>query len=185
MKTAIAPSALALCMALSLDAACSGSGPSGNAPALDGGSPEGGFDAGPSPDAARAFDVATPDASQGDEDDDAGSCGLPRTALGAACDACVQTNCEPAWCTCADESASSPDGGSSGAEAGSPDGAAPGGGCLGYAQCVESCVADDAGSPTDCFQTVCALAAYTPTQQQGGHAFLDCLVQYCAMECGE
>jgi len=71
------------------------------------------------------------------------------------------------------------------ADAGGPGGATGEGGCQGYAQCVEGCVARDAGSPTACFQTVCAIAAYTPTAQQAGHAFLDCLVQYCASECGE
>jgi hypothetical protein len=58
-------------------------------------------------------------------------------------------------------------------------------GCLGYAKCVEQCVADDAGTPTSCFQTVCALATYTSTEEQEGQAFLDCLVQYCAPDCGE
>jgi hypothetical protein len=194
MKTAprsLASSALVLCIALSLDAgACGGSEASGQAAAPDAGASEGGAGADASSDAASALDTASEDASLADGDDDDGSCGVPGTTLGTACDACVQTNCEPAWCTCADESADAADGGiadggSAEAEAGTADGAAVGMGCVGYAKCVESCVAADAGSPTDCFQTVCAVGAYTPTQQQGGHAFLDCLVQYCAVPCGE
>jgi hypothetical protein len=195
MKTAprsLGSSALVLCVALSLDAgACGGNEASGQAVAPDAGSSEGGADADASLDAASALDTASADSGLADGNDDDGSCGLPRTTLGAACDACVQTNCEPAWCTCAKESAAAADGGSSGdggsadAETGVADGAAVGAGCAGYAKCVESCVAADAGSPTDCFQTVCALGVYTPTQQQGGHAFLDCLVQYCAVPCGE
>jgi hypothetical protein len=195
MKTAprsLASSALILCVALSLDAgACGDNEASGQAAAPDAGSSEGGAGADASLDAASGLDTAGPDAGLADEEDNEASCGLPGTTLGAACDACVQTNCEPAWCTCAEESGGAADGGgvaeggSADAEAGVTDGAAVGVGCVGYAKCVEGCVAADAGSPTDCFQMVCALGAYTPTQQQGGHAFLDCLVQYCAVPCGE
>jgi hypothetical protein len=104
--------------------------------------------------------------------EDSGSCGEPQTALGTMCDECLQTSCEPSWCACA---------------AGEPDSDAgdAGSGCLQYVQCVQACVESDAGSPTDCLTTVCATAPFTAPQQQAGHSFLDCLVQYCGSECGQ
>jgi hypothetical protein len=199
MKT-LGPSALALGIALSLDTgACSSTGASGSA-ALDAGSREGGFEGGGSSDAASALDTALSDASVDGARDDAG-CGLPRTGRGGACDDCVETNCEPAWCSCAGESPP-PVGADAGADdaeaamaddamaddagsADAADSAASGAGCLGYEKCVVECVADDAGSPTDCFEMVCAVAAYPLAEQQAGHAFLDCQVLYCASECGQ
>ncbi len=103
---------------------------------------------------------------------DGGLCGEPHTTLGATCDGCVATNCEPMWCACA---AGAPD----------PEAGDAGSGCLQYADCVEACVRDDAGTPTDCLTTVCAVMPFTTPQQQAGHAFLDCLVQYCGSECGQ
>jgi hypothetical protein len=189
MKTSSA--LVLLCIALSLDAgACSSSGASGSAALADAGSREGGFTDSGSTDATGALDATLSDAGVDGAGSDAG-CGLPRTRLGATCDDCVETNCEPAWCTCADESPPPVDTDAATAAdaafdaASADDAGEAGGGCLGYAQCVVDCVADDAGSPTSCFQTVCAVAAYPQAEQEAGHAFLDCLVQYCASDCGE
>lgn len=106
-----------------------------------------------------------------DAGEDAGACGEPQSGLGATCDGCLQTNCEPAWCQCA---TGEPD----------PDAGDAGTGCLQYVQCVEDCVEDDGGSPTDCLSPLCAMAPFTTAQEQAGHAFLDCLVQYCGASCG-
>jgi hypothetical protein len=110
------------------------------------------------------------DAGQ-DAGEDAGACGEPQSGLGMMCDGCLQTNCEPAWCQCA---TGDPD----------PDAGDAGTGCLQYVQCVEDCVEDDGGSPTDCLSPLCAMAPFTTAQEQAGHAFLDCLVQYCGASCG-
>jgi hypothetical protein len=94
--------------------------------------------------------------------------------LGTMCDGCIATNCDPTWCACAAGSADAGDAGDAGS------------GCLQYVSCVEQCVEGDGGSPTDCLTTVCALnPPFTPPEQQAGHAFLDCLVQYCGSECGQ
>jgi hypothetical protein len=160
--------------ALGLSTGSCGSSSSGSAP----GSSE---DAGSDERAVLADTSLAQDASSGtdaslsmssDGGSDGGACGQPQTTLGAACDGCVAVNCEPAWCTCASESPA----------AGTVD--SGGGSCLGYAKCVEDCVAQDAGSPTSCFQPICATPAYTTVEEQGGHAYLDCVVQYCASECG-
>jgi hypothetical protein len=132
------------------------------------------MDAPTSMDAGTVLDTGAPDTAvpAPDSGDEAGSCGEPHTPLGTTCDGCLQTNCESTWCACA--------AGSSDADAGDA-----GSGCLQYVQCVEGCVADDAGSPTDCLTKVCAVAPFTTPQQQAGHAFLDCLVQYCGSDCGQ
>jgi len=121
-------------------------------------------------DSSSVFDTGGQDTGAPDGASEAGSCGEPHTTLGASCDGCIENNCEATWCACA---ASSPDAGDGGS------------GCLQYAKCVEDCVEDDAGSPTDCLTTVCAVAPFTTPQEQAGHAFLDCLVQYCGTECGQ
>src|ERR1019366_384267 len=103
--------------------------------------------------------------------DEAGFCGEPHTTLGTVCDGCIATNCEPTWCACT-------------AGAADPDAGDAGSGWLQYVACVEGCVQSDAGTPTDCLTTVCAVMPFTTPQQQAGHSFLDCLVQYCGSECG-
>ncbi len=166
------------CAALSLGfGSCDG----GSAPAFVSGSDGSVEDSGAASDAAMfadtssVFDAVAHDTSPDAPDsggEDAGSCGEPRTALGTACDGCLQTNCEPSWCSCA-------------AGAADPDAGDAGSGCLQYVQCVQGCVQNDAGSPTDCLTTVCAVAPFTTPQQQAGHSFLDCLVQYCGSDCGQ
>jgi hypothetical protein len=110
---------------------------------------------------------AAPDAGPGE----GGLCGEPHTTLGAACDGCIAQSCDPTWCACAADALDA------GGDAGS--------GCLQYVSCVEACVQDDGGSPTDCLTTVCAVPPFTTPQEQAGHSFLDCLVQYCATDCGQ
>jgi hypothetical protein len=141
------------------DAAAGDSGASGDVgPAVDTGS---GIDAAPR-------DTGAPESGG----DDAGSCGEPHTTLGTVCDGCIATNCDPTWCACVAGTAD-------------PDAGDAGSGCLQYVACVEGCVQSDSGSPTDCLTTVCAVAPFTTPQQQAGHSFLDCLVQYCGSECGQ
>jgi hypothetical protein len=130
----------------------------------------GGGDAGVDVDASFEAGVADT-GTAADAGQDAGSCSEPQSGLGAMCDGCLQTNCEPAWCQCA---TGEPD----------PDAGDAGTGCLQYVQCVEDCVEDDGGTPTDCLSPLCAMAPFTTTQEQAGHAFLDCLVQYCGASCG-
>ena len=119
------------------------------------------FEAGP-------HETGAPDAAG----EDAGSCGEPHTTLGTVCDGCIAPSCEPTWCGCA-------------AGVADLDAGDAGSGCLQYVACVEGCVQTDAGSPTACLTTVCAVAPFTTPQQQAGHSFLDCLVQYCGSECGQ
>jgi hypothetical protein len=128
-----------------------------------------GFDAGL--DARFEAGAADTGTSAVDAGEDAGICGEPQSGLGAMCDECLQTNCEPTWCQCA---VGEPD----------PDAGDAGSGCLQYVQCVEDCVEDDGGSPTSCLSPLCAVAPFTTAQEQAGHAFLDCLVQYCGESCG-
>jgi hypothetical protein len=113
---------------------------------------------------SSVYDTAAPDAG----DDAEGGCGTPQTSLGMACDDCVGTNCEATWCACAADL-----------------GSAGSGGCQEYAKCVEGCVATDAGSPTDCLTTVCAVPPFTTSEEKTGAAFLGCLVQYCGNQCGQ
>jgi hypothetical protein len=183
MKTIASTSTLLLvcvgCGALSLGfGSCDGSSSGGEggtvqeAGQADTGTPR---DAAMSVDTGSVLDTGTPDTATASPDsggDEAGSCGEPHTGLGATCNACLQTNCEPTWCACATGPADL-------------DAGDAGSGCLQYVQCVEGCVAGDAGSPTDCLTTVCAVAPFTTPQQQAGHAFLDCLVQYCGSDCGQ
>jgi hypothetical protein len=124
------------------------------------------------PDSAISFDAGLEDSAVPQESgDEAYSCGEPYTDLGGKCDDCIETNCEPVWCACATDP---------------PDAADDGGtGCLHYVKCVEECVAQDAGSPTDCLGTICAIAPSTASEQQAGHAYLDCMIQYCATNCGQ
>lgn len=164
------------CGVLSLGFGSCGSASSGGIGEVvpDGGLADtGARDVGTGADSSSVFDTGSQDAKtpDGGDEEEAGSCGEPHTMLGATCDGCIQTNCDPMWCACVEDS---PD---AGGDAGS--------GCLQYAKCVEDCVEDDAGSPTDCLTTVCAVAPFTTPQQQAGHAFLDCLVQYCGSECGQ
>jgi hypothetical protein len=117
---------------------------------------------------ARVYDAASAD-SAAEAAPEGGACGEPYTGLGATCDDCIVANCDPTWCACAED----------------PDGAAgDGGSCLSYVKCVEQCVTSDAGSPSDCLTSVCAASPLTGPEQ-AGHAFLDCLIQYCASECGQ
>lgn len=123
------------------------------------------------PDTGAAFDTgAAVDTAAPDAGDDAGWCGMPQTSLGTTCDDCVATNCEPTWCACAADPTVVGDAGS---------------GCQSYVQCVEDCVASDAGSPSTCLVNVCAVPPFTAAEQQEGHSFLDCLVQYCGSQCGQ
>jgi hypothetical protein len=176
MKTLASKTSLLVCVGCGLLSLGFGS--------CDGGSSSGGgesgSDSGPSETGAPrdAFgpvdtgvaDVFVPvDSAGGDAGEEAGLCGEPLTGLGPTCDGCIATNCEPTWCACADPA----------------DAADAGTGCLGYVKCVEACVASDAGSPTDCLTTVCAVPQFPMPEQQAGHSFLDCLVQYCASECGQ
>lgn len=112
----------------------------------------------------------SPDAEP-DGGPEAGACAAPVTKQGPACDACITSNCETTWCACRGDTDHVNDAGVSG--------------CLLYVACVEQCVANDAGTPTDCFGTVCATASYTVNEQHEGHALVDCRVQYCSTECGQ
>jgi hypothetical protein len=102
---------------------------------------------------------------------DAGMCQPPVSKQGPACDACITSNCETTWCACRGDTDNVNDAGVSG--------------CLLYVECVQQCVANDAGTPTDCFGTICATASYTTNEQHEGHALVDCRVQYCSTECGQ
>jgi hypothetical protein len=178
MKTSASSFLLVVCVGcgvLSLGfGSCSSSSASvGEPPPLDSGVADTGAagDSGSAADASVVFDapfqdtsLGAPDGGSDDAGEDAGACGEPETMLGHACDQCIQTNCETPWCACA---SGAPD----------PDAGDGGSACLQYVQCVEGCVADDAGSPTTCLTMVCA-PPFTAPQQQAGHALLDCLVQY-------
>jgi hypothetical protein len=121
-------------------------------------------------DTGSVIDVGVQDTAMPDSGEEGGLCGEPQTMLGSTCDGCIAQNCDATWCACAADPLDAGDGGS---------------GCLHYVKCVEECVADDAGSPTDCLTMLCAIAPFTTPQEQAGHAFLDCLVQYCASDCGQ
>jgi hypothetical protein len=153
---------------------CEGSSYSGGPQSLtDSGARDSGatHDSAALPDTGAAFDASAPaDTSAPDAGDDAGWCGMPQTSLGATCDDCVATNCETTWCACIADPVVVGDAGS---------------GCQSYVQCVESCVAADAGSPSSCLASVCAVPPFTASEQQEGHSFLDCLVQYCGSQCGQ
>jgi len=182
MKTIASTSTLLLvcvgCGVLSLGFGSCSSDSSGGGPETgqEGGLADtGARDVATSADTGSVVDVGPADTAMGAPDTgagEAGSCGEPHTTLGTTCDGCIETNCEETWCACA---AGTPD----------PEAGDAGSGCLQYAQCVEACVKDDAGSPTDCLTAVCAIPPFTTPQQQAGHAFLDCLVQYCGSDCGQ
>jgi hypothetical protein len=118
--------------------------------------------------AAEAGDVDASDDAQGNPD--APLCAAPQSKQGPTCDTCIAANCDAQWCACRNDTDSVDDAGVSG--------------CLGYVACAEQCVAADAGTPTYCFKNVCATSAYTAAEQKEGQAFVGCLVQYCANECG-
>jgi hypothetical protein len=159
-----------------------GEGNSGGASALDGGSHADGS-VGTGGDAGRgeagrdgSRDAPAHDANGGPDagaeaGPDAAACAAPVTKQGAACDACITANCETTWCACRGDADNVSDAGVSG--------------CLQYVACVEQCVADDAGTPTDCIGTVCATPTYTASEQHEGHALIDCRVSYCSTECGQ
>jgi len=164
------------CGVLSLGFGSCGSSSNGTEAVPDSGARDtGSKDVSTSVDSAVAFDSSggfeggATDASAPDAGDEAGSCGQPLTGHGTACDGCIATNCEPIWCACA----------------GDPVDVDGGPGCLQYVTCVEGCVATDAGSPSDCLTSVCAVSPFTTSEQQAGHSFVDCQVQYCASECGQ
>jgi hypothetical protein len=180
MKTIASTSTLLLvcvgCGVLSLGfGSCDGSSSSGSPGTVpEGGLPDTGAlrDVMAAADTGSTFEAGPHETGAPDAGEDAGYCGEPHTTLGTVCDGCIATSCEPMWCACA---TGTPD----------PDAGDAGTGCLQYAQCVEACVLADAGTPTDCLTTVCAVMPFTTPQQQAGHAFLDCLVQYCGSECGQ
>ena len=181
MKTFVFPSTLLLVCAgsglLSLGfGSCDGAASNGPESVTDGGPRDsgaardssaaqdsGGFD-------GSAPDTGAPDTGAADAGPDAAWCGMPQTSLGTTCDECVATNCETTWCACVADPVVAGDAGS---------------GCQSYVQCVEDCVAADAGTPTDCLVNVCAVPPFTSSEQKTGHTFLDCLVQYCGSPCGQ
>ena len=165
------------CGALSLGFGSCGSSASGGAEgAADSGARDtsardvlASVDSGTAVDSGGGFDAGSMEASAPDAGDAAGACGQPLTGHGTTCDGCIATNCESTWCACAGDTVDV-DGGP---------------GCLEYVKCVEDCVATDAGSPSDCLTTICAVSPFTMPEQQAGHSFVDCQVQYCAGECGQ
>ena len=139
-------------------------------------------------DATRPEDTGAPADATGQQDHAAGDTGSPADGAEgdageagvwcapppnktAACGTCIGSSCENAWCTCLQDPENVDDAGASG--------------CIRYVGCVETCVATDAGSPTACLQTICAVAPTTTSEQHAGQEFVDCLVQYCAADCVE
>ena len=120
-----------------------------------------------------AVEASSPDAAVEASSVEAGADGgvtcAPPTAKGTACAACVQSNCEQAWCTCSSDPANIDDAGNSG--------------CVRYVACAEQCVATDAGTPTDCLQKICAGVPLSPIEENEGQTLVDCLVAYCDSEC--
>jgi len=90
---------------------------------------------------------------------------IPETDVGAGCDACIQSRCDVAWCTCAQDQQVD--------EAGTQ-------GCLPSVTCGWSCLAD-AGDSGAC--AGCGAGAFTQAQQQEGQALLSCVAQSCATAC--
>jgi hypothetical protein len=90
---------------------------------------------------------------------------VPESNAGATCDTCVQTHCDAAWCTCAQD-------------VGTSDGAVSA--CLAYLSCQATCAADggDAGACAGC-----SSGAFTQAEQQQGAALSSCIAQSCAAEC--
>src|SRR5580700_8920732 len=89
---------------------------------------------------------------------------IPESNAGADCDTCVQTHCDAAWCTCAQDTGTS-DGGVSA--------------CLAYLSCAVTCPADggDAGVCTGC-----SPGAFTQAEQQQAQALSSCMAQSCATQ---
>jgi len=153
-----------------LGAACSSSSGSATAPQ------DAGVDAhdaavveSAAPDVGASDGTTPPDAGAGDADGGL-ACSVPVTvSTSAACDTCVADYCDPAWCTCAQDTANVDDAGANG--------------CERYVACVSECVQTDAGLPTTCTQTLCAHAPYTSEEQQEGRALLNCIVLHCSTDC--
>jgi hypothetical protein len=160
------------CGALLLLAACSSS--SSNNVSGDAGKDASAHEAGSGD--ASMFESGPSDATAADAGSDASdastlACMLPvELTTEATCNTCVAEYCDPAWCTCAEDTANTDDAGHNG--------------CERYAACVSECVASDAGLPTACAQTICAHAPYSTTEQQDGQELLDCAVLHCAADCG-
>jgi hypothetical protein len=131
----------------------------------------GGGDTGVGPDSSGGPDSGPGGDAASDGLDAGVTCPPPGSQQGPTCDACIMQNCPAAWCACLADTDNVDDAGISG--------------CIRYVGCVESCVANDGGTPTDCLQTVCATSAYTMNEQHEGQAFLDCSVQYCSTPCGQ
>lgn len=166
--------ALALLGACGLGAVGCGSASSSGAggAALDGGRDAGSHDAASETDVqlyeAGAGDTSTPDAGEGDADAGPACAIAPTLSPSSACNACVEDYCDPAWCTCAQDTAY--------VDAGVN-------GCERYVACVSQCVQTDAGLPTTCAQSLCAHTPYTSEEQQEGQALLNCVVLHCSMDC--
>jgi hypothetical protein len=159
------------CGTLLLLAACSSSsggnnvsGDAGDASVHEAGSGDAfSFEAGPT-------DSSVADAGGDSSDGSMLACMLPVTlSTGSGCNACVEQYCDPAWCTCAEDTANADDAGHNG--------------CERYAACVSECVATDAGLPTTCAQSICAHAPYSSAEQQDGQELLDCVVLHCSADC--
>jgi hypothetical protein len=90
---------------------------------------------------------------------------IPESNAGADCDTCVQTHCDAAWCTCAQDT-------------GTSDGAVSA--CLAYLSCAVTCPLDggDAGACAGC-----SPGTFTPAEQQQGQALSSCIAQSCATQC--
>ncbi|HEY6459191.1 MAG TPA: hypothetical protein VIY73_03540 [Polyangiaceae bacterium] len=170
--------AVACACALAAAACSSSSGGSNGGAERDGGV----ADAGHGGDAAAVEDHAVVDAPSADTaiadagfpapdgaSPDAGEQCAPPSSQGAACGACIATNCEAAWCACRNDPNNPDDAGISG--------------CERFVKCTQECVATDAGTPTACLQQICAVAPFSSVETQEGQAFVSCLVQYCASEC--
>jgi hypothetical protein len=166
---------LAVCVLALAGAGCSSSSANGGNPADAGAGdatrPE---DSAVPLDAAGQQDHAASDAGSAEDggESDAGEAGVwcaPPSNKTASCGTCIGSSCENAWCTCLEDPENVDDAGASG--------------CIRYVACVETCVATDAGSPTACLQTICAVAPTTTSEQHAGQEFVDCLVQYCAADC--
>jgi hypothetical protein len=169
--------ALAVGWTLVLAACSSSSGGSGGG---NGGVDGGGSDASHSQDSSGgadhstgadvgASDAGSPDDASADGPHEAAVTCDPPAGQTAACDACIASNCEGAWCACRNDPANVDDAGKSG--------------CEQFVKCAQECVADDAGTPTACLQQICAVAPLTTVEQNEGQNLVGCLVQYCASDC--
>jgi len=90
---------------------------------------------------------------------------IPQSDVGAGCDACIQSRCDAAWCTCAQDQQVD--------DAGTQ-------GCLPSVTCGWSCPVD-AGDSGAC--AGCGAEVFTQAQQQEGQALLSCIAQSCATAC--